>query len=43
DAQGEYLNKLYGKDWILTQSKNEEELGQKLIKLYQLIVREFFR
>ncbi len=43
DAQGEYLNQLYGKDWILAGSRNQSELGQKLIKMCQVIVREFYK
>jgi len=43
DSNGEYLNKLYGKDWILTSSRNELELGQKMLKFCQIIVREFYR
>jgi hypothetical protein len=43
DSQGEYLNKMYGKDWVLTSSRNQVELGQKMIKFCQIIAREFFR
>jgi len=43
DSQGEYLNKLYGKDWILTSSRNELELGQKMVKFCQIVVKEFYR
>ncbi len=42
DAKGEYLDKLYQKDWILTNSQDEQDLGQKMVKLCQLIVKEFF-
>jgi len=43
DSQGDYLNKMYGNDWILTSSRNQIELGQKMIKFCQIIAREFFR
>jgi len=43
DSQGEYLNKMYGNDWVLTNSSNQTELGQKMIKFCQIIAREFFR
>jgi hypothetical protein len=43
DSQGEYLNKLYGKDWILTSSRNELELGQKMVRFSQILVKEFYR
>lgn len=43
DSQGEYLNKMYGKDWILTSSRNELELGQKMVKFSQILVNEFYR
>ena len=43
DSQGEYLNKMYGKDWILTSSQNELELGNKMLKFCQIIVKEFYR
>jgi len=43
DSQGEYLNKMYGKDWILTSSRNELELGKKMLKFCQIIVKEFYR
>jgi len=43
DSQGDYLNKLYGKDWILTSSRNELELGQKMVRFSQILVKEFYR
>ncbi|MFX0105559.1 MAG: hypothetical protein ACFE75_08715 [Candidatus Hodarchaeota archaeon] len=43
DSQGDYLNKMYGNDWVLTSSSNQIELGQKMIKFCQIIAREFFR
>jgi hypothetical protein len=43
DSQGEYLNKMYGKDWILTSSRNELELGQKMVRFSQILVNEFYR
>jgi len=43
DSHGEYLNKLYGNDWVLTSSKNQAELGKKMIKFCQIITYEFFR
>jgi len=42
DSQGDYLNKLYGKDWILTSSRNELELGHKMVRFSQILVKEFY-
>ncbi len=42
DSQGDYLNKMYGKDWILTSTRNELELGNKMLKFCQIIVKEFY-
>ncbi len=42
NAQGEYLNQMYHNDWILTSSNNNLELSQKMIKLCQLIAKEFY-
>jgi len=44
DAKGDYLDKLYDKNWILTTSdKSKTDLGDKLIKFCRLVVKEFFR
>ena len=43
DSQGDYLNKMYGNDWVLTHSKNQTDLGKKMIKFCQIITREIFR
>ncbi len=43
DSQGDYLNKIYGNDWILTNSRDQIELGNKMVKFCQVIAREFFR
>jgi len=43
DSKGDYLNKMYGKDWVLTSSKNQADLGKKMIKFCQIITHEFFR
>lgn len=43
DAQGEYLTRLYGKFWTLANSTNKMDLGQKMMKICQLIVKEFFK
>jgi len=43
DSQGEYLNKMYGKDWILTSTRNELELSNKMLKFCQIIMKEFYR
>ncbi|TFG25195.1 MAG: hypothetical protein EU533_01390 [Promethearchaeota archaeon] len=43
DSSGDYLNKLYGKDWVLTGSRNNLELGNKMVKFCQIIVKEFYR
>ena len=44
DAKGDYLDKLYDKNWILTKSSDKKtDLGDKLIKFCRLVVKEFFR
>jgi len=43
DAKGDYLDKLYDKNWILTKSSDKTDLGDKLIKFCRLVVKEFFR
>lgn len=43
DAKGEHLNKLYGKNWILTDSSNQIDLGEKLVKFCKLVSKEYFR
>ncbi|MHA1670009.1 MAG: hypothetical protein ACTSV5_05450 [Promethearchaeota archaeon] len=43
DSQGDYLNRMYGKDWILTSTRNKLELGNKMLKFCQIIVKEFYR
>lgn len=43
DAKGDYLDKLYDKNWILTHSSDKIDLGEKLIKFCRLVVKEFFR
>ena len=43
DAQGDYLDKLYDKNWVLTKSADKTDLGEKLIKFCRLVVKEFFR
>ncbi len=43
DANGDYLNKLYGNNWILTKSSDRTDLAEKLTKFCKLVVKEFFR
>lgn len=43
DANGDYLNQLYNDDWILTTSRNETELGEKLIQLCRFVLKEYYR
>jgi len=43
DAKGDYLNKLYGKDWILTKSSDRTDLAEKLTQFCKFVVKEFFR
>ena len=43
DANGDYLNKLYGRNWILTKSSDKIDLGDKLIKFCKLVVKEYLR
>jgi len=42
DAEGEYLDKLYGKFWILAKSRQKTDLGEKMIQFSRIIVREYF-
>ena len=43
DANGDYLDKLYDKNWILTKSSDKTDLGDKLIKFCKFVVKDFFR
>lgn len=43
DAKGDYLNKLYGNNWILTKSSDRTDLAEKLTQFCKLVVKEFFR
>ncbi|MCK4384495.1 MAG: VWA domain-containing protein, partial [Candidatus Lokiarchaeota archaeon] len=43
DARGDYLNKLYGNNWILTKSSDRTDLADKLTQFCKLVVKEFFR
>ena len=43
DARGDYLNKLYGNNWILTKSSDRIDLADKLTQFCKLVVKEFFR
>jgi len=43
DAKGDYLNKLYGNDWILTKSSDRTDLAEKLTQFCKFVVKEFFR
>ena len=43
DANGDYLSKLYGNNWILTKSSDRTDLAEKLTKFCKLVVKEFFR
>ncbi len=43
DAKGDYLNKLYGNNWILTKSSDRNDLAEKLTQFCKLVVKEFFR
>ena len=42
DALGDYLNFLYGKNWILTNSYDKIDLSDKIIKFCKFVVKEFF-
>ncbi|TXT62879.1 MAG: hypothetical protein BAJALOKI3v1_480022 [Promethearchaeota archaeon] len=42
DAKGEYLDKLYGKYWILANSSQKTDLGEKLVQFSRIVVKEFF-
>lgn len=42
DAQGDYLDKLYGKNWVLVSSNKKTELGEKLINFCKIVVKEYF-
>jgi len=43
DARGDYLNKLYGNNWVLTKSSDRTDLADKLTQFCKLVVKEFFR
>ncbi len=43
DANGDYLNKLYGNNWILTKSSDRTDLAEKLTQFCKLVVKEFYR
>ncbi len=43
DANGDYLNKLYGNNWVLTKSSDRTDLAEKLTQFCKLVVKEFFR
>ena len=43
DAKGDYLNKLYGNNWILTKSSDRTDLAEKLTQFCKLVVKEYFR
>jgi uncharacterized protein YegL len=43
DANGDYLNKLYGNNWVLTKSSNRTDLAEKLTQFCKFVVKEFFR
>jgi Mg-chelatase subunit ChlD len=43
DANGDYLNKLYGNNWILTKSSDRIDLADKLTQFCKLVVKEFYR
>jgi cobalamin biosynthesis protein CobT len=43
DAEGEYLNKLYGKNnWTLAKSDRTTDLADKIMKFSRLVVNEFY-
>lgn len=42
DARGDYLDKLYGKNWITVSSTKEAELGEKIVNFCKFIVKEYF-
>ena len=43
DAKGDYLDQLYGKNWILTKSSDRTDLAEKLTQFCKRVVKEFFR
>ena len=43
DAKGDYLDKLYGNNWILTKSSDRTDLAEKLTQFCKFVVKEFFR
>lgn len=43
DANGDYLNKLYGNNWVLTKSSDRTDLAEKLTQFCKLVVKEFYR
>ena len=42
DANGKYLDKLYGNNWILTNSRIDTDLARKMNQFCNLVLREFF-
>ncbi len=42
DAEGDHLNKMYGKNWILAKSFNKIDLSQKIMQFSRLVVKEFY-
>ena len=43
DAKGEYLNQLYQRNWVLTSSSVQADLGDKMLAFCRLIAQNFFR
>jgi len=43
DANGKHLEILYGKNWILTHSSKQEELGTKIVDFAQMVARNFYK
>ncbi|TXT67114.1 MAG: hypothetical protein BAJALOKI1v1_180019 [Promethearchaeota archaeon] len=42
DAEGDHLNKMYGKNWILAKSMDKVDLGQKIMQFSRFVVNEFY-
>jgi uncharacterized protein YegL len=42
DANGDHLNKMYDKNWILAKSHNRMDLSQKIMQFSRLVVNEFY-
>ncbi|TFF92968.1 MAG: VWA domain-containing protein, partial [Promethearchaeota archaeon] len=43
DARGEYLDKIYGKNYVLAQSRNDTDLMDKMVQFSKSVIKEYYR